>query len=1401
MITPLILTLALDLILTYYKYKQITSCIAKLISVYLCFTSFLFSQTVYHPEIKNHFNESWRWNNFPEVEGEGIRCVTQTKKNEFLFGSNKGVLSYDGVDWKFIGKDSTFKDKPVNNIFVDSRQKIYAATDSGLFSYSKNSWGVVFPKINIPKISKLYKTGVIRELSDGSLLISIGQTFYSGLLHIKNKKYTFYSSESTIKSLKKQNIDWKLKTVSEELINDKGFYVEDFFVDSDNIIWGVAAPEKEHIKVFKFEYHPKSGEFKTKAIYNQDNGIRNAYRNKIAKIGNEIWVVNGVHDVGINIFDGENWKYIEPDKRVCDDFLHTSIMRSSDGTIWIGSLGVIYSIKNGKWSSYKNPNFSLPNARIDIYEDYEGYLWVLAKQKGVFRIDYSSKVWKTYKKLNYQCETKDGSRYFLSLDGKVVVNNKDSWYSLGVENGIPSQPVKIFLSSKEQIWVVGSHNHVAAISYYNGKKWIRNTYPELSWGIDYRSVFEDVSGNIWSGTAVDVRAEKGEKAGVLRFQPSGDSYKVTHYTAEQSTLMYNAYGIGQSKDGRIWVGGSHLSSFDGKKWERYYTPVEQYQHQECISNLPNGNMWIGSRYYGVYSFDGKNWKNYNLENGLQSNTVISILPIQDQHIWVATDKDFCRFDGVNWTNDIFPEQMTFSREGGELLLGKDNSLWINKALREWKRRTLTNNILDIDVAQNFISYNYKPDNKLPETTITTTPVTGSYKSSFVIEWLGKDYFNNTPTERLSYSYRLNNGKWSPFQEKTYLTYYGLPDGHYTFEVRARDLDFNVDKTPAKIKFIVTPPIWKQTWFILLIITFIAIIIIYQKRIYNRNYQLARLNHKLAASRDKLEMQKEQIVEQNIREMENMNAKMRFFTNISHEFRTPLTLITGNINQILYHSNQEFNASTKEDLNTIERNSNRLLKLINQLMDFRKLETGQMPLRATKGNVVLFLEEMYANFKVFAEKHGIDLIFDKGIEEIDAWFDEDKLEKILINLISNAIKFTPEGGKVKLVISLKETDYVIKVLDSGIGIEASEIEKIFDPFFQAPSGITFSNLGTGIGLSFVKNLVELHKGSIKVITTPLNSEGYNTCFELILPLEPNLQYPENNHMSQLSDSTVLQLDNDFHTASEKIERRDDFYKPDGKYKPSVLFIDDNDELRQFVYQSLSENFTITLASDGEKGLEKVLEVLPDLVISDVMMPKMNGVEMCKAIKNDKRINHIPVVLLTSRSTEEHYLDGYRSGADDYLVKPFSITLLKARILNLIEIRRALKEQFSKNLFKLSSRTGNNIENDIESEFLNKVIAIIETNMSEPNFNVDALSLEIGISSRHLLNKIQSLTEFKPVELILKMRLKRAAELLVEQRLTISEIAYEVGFSSPGYFSKCFQKEYQVTPSNFVNSYKS
>lgn len=1380
--------------------KQITA-FRLLFSLLFSFPISGFSQVLFSPEQVAPLTEPWRWNRFPELDGEGVRCMDEARDGTFWFGTNHGAICYNGMDWMRPDSDSSLCRLIVNQILVAVDQSVYAATDSGLYRYSNQCWKRIFPRELNPKLAKLYKIRKIHQLANGALLVATGQTFYSGLLYIKDETIAFFSAESTLKSLKKLNVDWDLRTIPNELNEDKGFYVEDFFVDKDETIWGIAAPEKAHISVFHFQFNQQTTAFTSLAVYGQKDGIHNAYRNSIARVGNEIWVANGVHNVGITVFNGIQWRYIEPDNTICDDYLHTTIVRTSDGAIWLGGLGLIYAIQNGKWVVYKNPKLSIPNARFELFEDSKGFLWIIGIQNEVFRVDYSSSIWTTYRGLNYQCETPDGQQLFITYDGKVVFHKQDRWYLPDKEPNLISVPVKAICSKNGWIWVVGSHNNTAAVSCFNGKSWSMFLFPELSWGIDYRSVFEDRSGNIWVGGAVDINLDKRQKAGVVQFKPNNRrGYDAVHFAGRESTFMYNAYGIGQTRNGLVWVGGSHLASFDGKTWIPHYIPVEQYQHQECIKNINGGCMWVGSRFYGIYCFDDTTCVNYNSENGLLSNNVISILPITDLNVWVGTDKDISRFDGQNWTNNLFPGSMTLTREGGELLQGTDNSLWINKALREWKRRMLTNGRLDDKVRENFCTYNYKPDKRLPETLVLNSPGTSSFRSSIVLNWTGKDYFNNTPVQRLSYSYRINGGTWSPFEEKSYITFWGLKDGLYTFEVRARDLDFNVDDTPARVEFRVLPPIWKQVWFLVLVVSFLLIITIYQVAVVRRNQRLSRLNHSLSQAKLILEQQKEQIVEQNRREQESMNARMHFFTNISHEFRTPLTLISGAIWKIMNRRTSNNLQGEGDELRSIDRNTNRLLQLINQLLDFRKLESGTMPLRASKGNVVKFIANLVANFNSLAEKQGVKIYFESQQEFIEVWFDADKLEKILVNLLSNAIKFTPEGGYILISVEKLETNYKIGVCDTGVGIEKEEQERIFEPFYQTKRGQSNTVNGTGLGLSLVKNLIERHHGTLtlKSKTDSASDERFSTCFEITFPLGNEfLQSWEMVDESNIGAQTELEGMSNKTSDDKLLNEIIDDKSEDDASKPLVLFVDDNEELRRFIYETLQSAFRLILASDGKEGFQKALEHTPDLVVSDVMMPGMNGIELCRAIKDDQRISHIPVILLTSKSAEDNYLEGYSSGADDYLVKPFSMLLLIARIRNLIAIRAALKKQLSRDLTDLSPTP---MAEKVDDRFLHKIIALIEQRMSEPDFNVESLSAEVGISSRHLLNKLQSLTEYSPVELIRLLRLKEAARLLRETHLSISEVAYEVGFTSPGYFSKCFQKQFHLSPKEYVASTK-
>ncbi|MDP4292800.1 MAG: hypothetical protein Q8908_17090, partial [Bacteroidota bacterium] len=361
---------------------------------------------------------------------------------------------------------------------------------------------------------------------------------------------------------------------------------------------------------------------------------------------NKIWIVSGHYNSGVITFDGRKWNSIKLSRIFGGDELHTCLMEAKDGSIWIGGLGKLYVFKDNKWRVYEAPQFPIPYSRIIFTESTQGIIWIAGVQNEVYYLDYSLKKWITYKDLNFECEASNGDKWFLSVDNRVILLRKGRWIAYSTKDSLIENPVKIVVTRSGMVWVAGSHHGVAATAYFDGEKWHKQLHPYLSWGIDYRDVFEASDGTIWFGASVDAQKEKGQLSGILRLQISRDrKFTWTHYSAAQGITQSNAYGIGQSKDGTIWMGGAHLLFFNGRNWERCRQGDKLNQYVNCIYSKRGQNLWVGSRFYGLFSYDGKAWKQYNANNELSSNSIISIFAVNDSCIWVATDNGISRFDG------------------------------------------------------------------------------------------------------------------------------------------------------------------------------------------------------------------------------------------------------------------------------------------------------------------------------------------------------------------------------------------------------------------------------------------------------------------------------------------------------------------------------------------------------------------------------------------------------------------------------------------------------------------------------------------------------------------------------------------------------------------------------------
>lgn len=530
---------------------------------------------------------------------------------------------------------------------------------------------------------------------------------------------------------------------------------------------------------------------------------------------------------------------------------------------------------------------------------------------------------------------------------------------------------------------------------------------------------------------------------------------------------------------------------------------------------------------------------------------------------------------------------------------------------------------------------------------------------------------------------------------------------------------------------------------------------------------------LKREREKFHLQ--QIENEVAKNEEINNMKFRFFTNVSHELRTPLTLIISPLEGMLKETTDELQSTR---LQLMYRNAQRLLHLVNQLLDFRKGEMSTHQLSLSEGDIISYVHSVCNSFLLMADKKHIQFSFFSGIDTFSMAFDADKVGKIVMNLLSNAFKFTPEGGRVTVMIEHvtgTPDTLEIKIADTGIGISDVDKEHIFDRFYQADHKGVEETTGNGIGLSLVRDFVTLHEGEVKVF----DNIGTGSVFVIQFPVkhvETQVQLPEETGMS-VGDEEDREM---------KEEVREETGRKDF---PLLLVVDDNEDFRIFMRYSLELQYRVKLAVNGNEAWEMMQEELPDLVISDVMMPQMDGNELCRLIKQDKRTAHIPVILLTARQNTEAKLEGLQTGADDYVTKPFNMTILVLRIRKLIELSRYHRVTQG----MIDPAPSEIVITSLDEKLIEKAIKYVEDNMSRTELSVEELSRELGMSRVHLYKKLLQITGKTPIEFIRVIRLKRAAQLLRESQLHVSEVAFEVGFNNPKYFSRYFKDEFGVLPS--------
>ncbi len=1109
---------------------------------------------------------------------------------------------------------------------------------------------------------------------------------------------------------------------------------------------------------------------------------------------------------------------------ICDNEIW-SICEDINNELWIATEGGVskYNRNTGRFINYRSDSherYSLSGDRTRaVFSDRSGNVWIGTQGSGLNKIDRKQKKFIHIKNIPDNLSSLSNNTVYAiyeSHNGFVWVGTDNGLNKLITHSKLHTAPDSVFITPDpdhdqyifERFNIV-ENNRIRAISDdHNGSLWLGTAgggvftldaeSAEMNTGtfINYKAGDngKDVRYNYINTIYIckSGRVLIGSHAGLLQFDPRSNTL-IPYETisgephSAVSTLIWTIF---EDRAGALWIGtgGRGLIKID-RKINKIITYENNPDNQNSLSHDivktifedKDGFLWIGTKGGGLNKFDPntEKFKHYTEKDGLPNNVVYGILEDDDGFLWISTNNGLSKFnpktesfrnfdskDGLQ-SNEFNGGAYWKCPVSGLIFFGGVNGLNVFHPSRIRENQFIPPVVItDLKIL-------HSPDAELIMQSFRSeaNEITLSHNNNaFSFDFAALDY--SCPAKN-QYAYKMAgvNKDWLYSGTRRFVTYSHLKPGSYLFRVKGSNNDGIWNETGSSIKITIVPPWWQSTWAYALYIFIFGAIVVGLWRFQMHSIKL------------KNELKMKQFETDKLSEIDHL--KSRFFANISHEFRTPLTLILGPLEQFLQG---KLKGDVKDTFKISYRYAKRLQRLINQLLDISKLEAGRMALHVREENIIPFLKGIVFSFASLAERKNIGLEFYSSQDSILIFFDRDKIDKIMTNLLSNALKFTKENGTITVTAGITEKNMAeITVADSGIGISAHHLPKIFDRFYQVGATNLAKGEGTGIGLALTRELVELHHGEITVASR----ENEGTTFRIYLPQGKDHFQPD-EIIEKLSESlitdpvmTFSESDIDDSDVVETVANR-----PEAA--PIILLVEDNQDVRNYIREYLKEQYRIAEAGDGVEGLRLAIELIPDIIISDVMMPNMDGFEFCNKIKTDERTSHVPVILLTAKASLKSRVDGLETGADDYLTKPFNVQELQIRIRNLIEQRKKLRERFSREVTLQPSEIA---ITSTDEKFLLRVIEVIEQHIAEPEFDTHVLARESGFSRSQLNRKLRALTDQSPREFIRIIRLKRAAQLIAQKAGNVTEIAYDVGFNSISHFAKRFKEFYGVLPSEY------
>ena len=1368
------------------------------------FSIFLFFFVVVNSLFSQNKFENYQFRIVKEgVSKRAIYTIAQDRFGFMWIGTNgSGLYKYDGVNYIAYEYDSkipnTISSNLIYAIYVDTYNRLWVGTDEGLCLYNRDL--NTFETIDLQKnFKKEKKTAIsvksIIQDNNGDLLLG---TLSYGFLKLNIKSRQVSKIKLDVVTSANYLINCLVKDQKGQIYLGTSFGLKTFDPIKNEVKKVVDASGNQLL----------SGSIESLCFDNKQN----------------LWIgsgYKGLVKLTINSISKQVFSYPITSKRILSIIATDSktilCATENDGLIVVNDQGIIQT----KYVNSKFDSRSLKSNSIwALYLDTEKRIWLgyYNKGLGVFdklnsKVNVIESLVSNPKSLQTNSVTgvvKDNNgQFWISMEGGGVdvynpvtkdfkhINKLDTSYRSGLNN---DNIQTVFIDKKQNIWL-GSWNE-GIYFLKKGAKTFVNFNTKNSPGLvsdRIMSFSEDSKGIIWIGTFLK---------GLHYFNPTEGKFHHCNSNpfVKEGEINSDIRKVLVDSDDAIWVGTTtglykvmtndfitfSVLSFRDKMSKK----LKDHKSTHTITSLyeaKNKEIWIGTDGAGLFSYNQKSnvleW--HNVYKGSVEKSIAAIIESNDGSIWLSgktgiTKLDLRNKETVNYSTDDgllvndFNNNAVLKDENGLLYFGSYEGLNYfnpNKIVKNKKELSLY--LTDFKLFNKSVNP-LEEDSPLSKVISETKKITLKHDQSvFTIDYIGVNYSFPAKNEYAYYLEGVEND-WNYVGNNRSVTYTSLAPGNYIFKVKSAEKNGVWNQKPLELQIEILPPWWKTPLAYLLYFLMVAAAIYFINQYFQNRFiekQAIRFERQKAIQIEKLN-----------------NKKLQFFTNISHEFRTPLTLIINPLEDLIKNKNLGLPTGVVSKLETIHKSSDRLSRLINELMDFNKLQFNKVLLYAQQIEVVSFTKDIVSYFDEEASSRGINLIFESDEEEFQDWLDPKMFEKIVFNIVSNAFKVTADNGTITVQIKAQkqmiyfplissDTDfpaYQLSVEDTGAGLDKKNIERIFDRFYQVNNLNKAYYGSTGIGLEVVRGFVELHRGKIEV-----ESElGVGTKFTISFPHGKEF-FTENEIILEefKSEKSV--------NFASRIEPSESFLDSDettNEIVHTILIVEDNAELRNYLKNELKRHYKVLVAENGQKGYELALQKLPDLILTDVIMPVMNGLELCKNIKKDLKTSHIPLLMLSAKAMIKDKLEGIDSGADMYLSKPFDMDILKSSLAQLITSRQIMFNKFYNGITKNAKAKTTTLDN----EFIQKTLSFINENISESDLSVELLASKVYLSRSQLYRKIKALTGVSVNEFIRNVRLEKAKELIELGNNNINEISYKVGFTSPSYFTKCYKTRYGHLP---------